>query len=92
MNALSNRISWHVLGVYAASLLAAMAEDAALSQGASWSNVAPAAFAVIYAALLFISKRPMLFVLLTLPAFVLAERQLFLVVFMVLPYLFSSSL
>ena len=78
-------------GAYLLALLAATLENTVLRVGAA-SAVPGLLFALGYCVLVRLTTTRATFVLLTTPAILIGEQQLFTVVFMVVPYLFSSTL
>jgi hypothetical protein len=80
-----------LLVVYLAAGMSFGLEEYLLSYGSQWSALPPVAFAVLFVGLLIRSKRAAMFALLAVPALLLAEKQFFLVVFMILPYLSSTN-
>lgn len=88
---LRNKFTVEILITYLAAGLSFGMEEYLLSYGSQWSILPPSFFALLFLGLLINSRRSALFLLLTIPALLFAEKQFFLVVFMALPYLFSSN-
>lgn len=86
-----SRLVIELLVVYLAAGMSFGLEEYLLSYGSQWSALPPVAFAVLFVGLLIRSKRAGMFALLAVPALLVAEKQFFLIVFMILPYLFSSN-
>jgi hypothetical protein len=88
---LHNKFFIQILIAYLAAGISFSFEEYLLSNGSQWSMLPPISFVALFVGLWVNSKQATLFALLTLPALLLAEKQFFLIIFMVLPYLFSSN-
>jgi hypothetical protein len=80
-----------LLSIYVAAGVAFCVEEYLLSFGSHWSSLPPIAFAVLFVGLLIRSKSAGAFALVATPALLVAEKQFLLIVFMILPYFFSSK-
>ena len=88
---LKNRFALFVGSIYLASGMAFSLEEFALQDGSRWAVLPPALFAALFLFLVFKCPRRGTFLLATLPAILLAEKQLVLMALMSLPYLLSRN-
>ena len=87
-----NRLFVETLVAYLAAGVCFGLEEIFLSRGSQWSFLPPTLFVVLFVWLLVNSKRSGLFLLFATPAHLIAEKQLLLIFFMAIPYLFDSNL